>query len=48
MIQMKDVYENWDEKCVPKLRFKMDKMDTKLGLKMCTRTGIKHVYRDWD
>ena len=34
MIQMKDVHQNRDEKCVPKL-----------GLKMSTRTEIKHVYQ---
>ena len=31
---MNEVYQNWDKKCIPKL-----------GLKMSTRTGIKHVYQ---
>ncbi|KIK04774.1 hypothetical protein K443DRAFT_92450 [Laccaria amethystina LaAM-08-1] len=35
---MKHVYQNWNEKCA-----------AELGLKMCARTGIKHVYQgNWD
>jgi hypothetical protein len=34
LIQMKHVYQNWNEKCA-----------AELGLKMCARTGIKHVYQ---
>jgi hypothetical protein len=37
LIQMKHVYQDWNEKCA-----------AELGLKMCTRTGIKDAYHSWD
>jgi hypothetical protein len=37
LIQMKHAYQDWNEKCAPEL-----------GLKMCSRAGIKHMYQNWD
>ena len=35
-IQMKDVYQDWNEKYTPEL-----------GFNMHTRTGIEYVYQNW-
>ena len=37
MMQMKHVYQDWDKKCA-----------LELGLKMYSRTGIKHMHWNWD
>ena len=37
MIQMREVHQNWDERCVTELRSEV-----------CTKTGIKHEYQNWD
>jgi hypothetical protein len=37
MVQIKNIHQDWDEKCAPEL-----------GLKMCTKAGFRDVYQNWD